>query len=101
MSNHESYLRNHAIVEQALKPCGGPWMPADGFNDLYGPLQCEAHGVYCSSPEVVESWTAYAARQAEARGRLAAMLQSAGTAHEALTDDDRKAAAEWRAKRGT
>lgn len=36
--------------------CKGPWMPAPGYSDLYGPLACEIHGIDCPSPEVRESW---------------------------------------------
>ena len=37
------------------RTCSGPFMPAPGRSDPYGPLACESHGTDCLASEVVDS----------------------------------------------
>ncbi len=44
-----------ATPAPATPNCAGPFMPAPGCVDPYGPLQCEQHGLDCSAAEVTDS----------------------------------------------
>lgn len=69
--------------------CNGPFMPTPGFRDLYGPLQCEQHGVACPSCEVRDSWSEYGPAEVErARVSLARLWAAADKALEDYPDTE-------------
>jgi len=60
--------------------CAGPFMPAEGYAVLYGPLQCEQHGTDCTAVEVWESWLKHGPLDV---ARLRARIAELERAHDA------------------
>lgn len=57
-------LTTRAAPEPA---CVGPWMPAPGFHDPYGPMQCETHGLDCPAGECRDTLVDWAIREIRKR----------------------------------